>query len=153
MYIFDRVIEEDNITLREGLQKFYMDYRDYHSHTKQGISNDVKEFFKSHDIAHVLFNCDISLFGEGKVKIWIIFGTTLGFWNHFHEYRKANAYRLSKNFTFSHVLKNIFKFLYAIPVVIYKAKKMSKPWPWSGFEPYMDNPISEIRKEFNIMVV
>jgi hypothetical protein len=48
----------------------------------------------------VLFGCDISLFGEGSVKIWTIFGTTLGFWNHITAYKKANAYELSKNFSF-----------------------------------------------------
>ena len=144
---------ENNITLREGLEKFYIDYREFHSHTEEGISSEVKAFFKSHDIAHVLFDCDISLFGEGKVKIWTIFGTTLGFWNHISQYRKANAFRLSKNFTFSHVLRNILKFLYAIPKLIYKAKKMHKKWPWAGYDPYLDTPISEIRKEFNIQVL
>ncbi len=143
---------ENKTTLRQGLEKFYVEYMDYHSHTTAGISNEVKAFFKSHDIAHVLFGCDISLLGEGSVKIWTIFGTTLGFWNHLRLYRKANAFRLSKSFTFSHVVKNIFKFLLSIPILIIRAKKMHKPWPWSGFEPYMDMPIAEIRKEFNIKV-
>lgn len=145
--------EEPNITLRQGLEKFHRVNRDYHSHTEKGISDEAKTFFVSHDIAHVLFGCDISLFGEGSVKIWTIFGTTLGFRNHIKGYKEANAFRLSRNFSFSHVLRNIFKFLISIPVLILRAKKMHKPWPWSGFEPYMNIPISEIRKEFNIQVL
>lgn len=142
-----------NITLREALAQFHKEHHNYLSHNKDGISKEAKSFFRSHDIAHVLFGCDISLFGEGSVKIWTIFGTTLGFWKHIKGYKEASAYELSKSFGFLHILKNIFKFLLAIPVIILRAKKMHKPWPWSAFDSYLDTPISEIRKEFNIRVL
>lgn len=145
--------EESNITLRQGLERFYEKHESHLSHNKEGIPNEVKSFFKSHDIAHVLFGCDISLFGEGSVKIWTIFGTTLGFWNHIRAYKKANAYELSRNFGFAHVVSNIFKLLLFIPVLIIRAKRMYNPWPWSEFEPYLDTPIFEIRKKFNIHVL
>ncbi len=145
--------EEINRTLRQALEKFHTENRDYLSHNKNGISSEAKTFFKSHDITHVLFGCDISLFGEGSVKIWTIFGTTLGFWNHIRAYKEANAFELSKNYSIGHYVSNIFKFLVAIPVLIMRARNMYKPWPWSEFEPYLDMPISEIRKEFNIQVL
>ncbi|MEQ9306394.1 MAG: hypothetical protein RJQ14_20955, partial [Marinoscillum sp.] len=68
---------DEDFTLRQGLQQFYEEHMGYLSHNKEGIPENIKNFFKSHDIAHVLFGCDISLFGEGAVKIWTIFGTTL----------------------------------------------------------------------------
>ena len=145
--------KEITITLRQGLERFYEQYRSQLSHNKEGIPGEVKSFFKSHDIAHVLFGCDISLYGEGSVKIWTIFGTTLGFWDHISAYKKANAYELSRNFTASHVVTNIFKLLVSIPTLIIRAKKMYKPWDWTAFEPYLDTPISEIRREFNIRVL
>lgn len=145
--------EETNITLKEGLKRFYANYEGRLSHNKEGIPDEVKSFFLSHDIAHVLFGCDITLFGEGAVKIWTIFGTTLGFWNHVRAYNKADAYELSKNFNVAHIVSNIFKLVLAIPELVIRAKKMNKRWPWSGFEPYLDVPISEIRKEFNIRVL
>lgn len=144
---------KSNITLRQGLEEFYEEYDQHLSHAKEGVSPDAKRFFKSHDVAHVLFGCDISLFGEGSVKIWTIFGTTLGFWNHITGYNDANAFELSKHFGFMHVVRGIFKFLFSIPVLIIRAKRMSRLWPWSDFEPYLDTPISEIRKEFNIEVL
>lgn len=144
--------EERNITLRQGLAKFYKEHEEYLSHNKDGITPEAKTFLESHDIAHVLFGCDISLFGEGAVKIWTIFGTTLGFWNHIKGYRDANAFELSRNFNFSQELSNFFKLIVSIPLLIIRARKMHKPWPWLGFEPYLDIPISEIREEFNIIV-
>ena len=145
--------EERNITLRQGLEKFYKEHQSHLDHNKEGIPSEVKTFFKSHDIAHVLFGCDISLFGEGSVKVWTIFGTTLGFWKHIRAYKKANAFELSKNFSFAHVVSNIFKFLISIPLLIIRSKNMYKPWPWTEFEPYLDASISETRKEFNIQVL
>ena len=124
-------IMEDQITLRQGLELFYKDHEVYLSHNHEGVSGEAKTFFQSHDIAHVLFGCDISLFGEGAVKIWTIFGTTLGFWNHIKGYKEANAFELSKNFSPIHFIKNIFRLLLSIPVIIFKAKRMTKPWPWS----------------------
>lgn len=144
--------EERNITLKQGLEKFYKEHDSHLIHNKEGIPSDVKIFFKSHDIAHVLFDCDISLFGEGSVKVWTIFGTTLGFWKHISAYKKANAFELSRNFSRAHVISNIFKLLIAIPVLIIKSKNMHKPWPWTEFETYLDTSISDIRKEFNILV-
>lgn len=147
------MIKENNITLRRGLEIFYEEYKNHLSHEKEEIPHEVRSFFKSHDIAHVLFGCDISLFGEGSVKIWTIFGTTLGFWKHLRAYKKADAYELSKNYSLSHVVSNIFKFLVSIPLLIIRSNKMSKPWPWTEYEPYLDTSISEIRREFNIKVL
>ena len=143
----------NNLTLRQGLANFHCEYKSHLSHNKIGTSKEAQSFFRSHDIAHVLFGCDISLYGEGSVKIWTIFGTTLGFWKHITGYQDANAFDLSKNFTVVHVAKNIFKFLVSIPTIILRAKRMFKPWNWAEFERYLDMPISEIREEFNIQVL
>lgn len=144
--------EEKDLTLRQGLEKFYSEYERHLSHTKNDIPHEVKTFFQAHDVAHVLFGCDISLFGEGAVKIWTIFGTTLGFRNHIKQYRKANAYELSRNFSIVHSVGDFFKLMLYFPLLIIRAKRMYKPWQWSGFEPYLDTPLTEIRKEFNICI-
>ena len=144
---------DNSLTLRQGLEEFHTAYKDRLSHQKDGVSAEAKWFFASHDIAHVLFGCDISLYGEGSVKIWTIFGTTLGFWKHITGYQEANAFSLSKDYNFIHVVKNIFKFLFAIPILIIRAKQMRKPWPWKEYQGYLDVPISEIRKEFNIEIL
>ena len=145
--------EEKDITLREGLERFYEEYQPDLSHKKEGLPDEDRSFFRSHDIAHVLFGCDITLFGEGSVKIWTIFGTTLGFWDHIAAYKQADAYELATHFSFAEVVTNIFKLLFSIPVLIIRAKRMNAPWPWSDFEAYLDTPVSELREKFNIQVL
>lgn len=147
------MIAHENVTLRQGLERFYEEHKSQLSHNREEIPDEVRSFFMSHDVAHVLFGCEISLYGEGAVKIWTIFGTTLGFWNHLRAYKEANAFELSKRFNFAHGFKNFFKLLFSIPVIIIRAKRMNKLWPWSEYDSYLEMPISEIRKDFNIRIL
>ena len=87
-----------NITLQEGLDKFYEKNRKYFS--ERSISAEGEEFLKCHDIAHVLFDCDTSICGEGVVKIWTTFGTTLSFWKVVSGYNEAGAFELFRMYSF-----------------------------------------------------
>ncbi|WGK64838.1 hypothetical protein [Croceiramulus getboli] len=141
-----------DITLREGLEQFYARYENQLSHTDTALPQEVHAFFKSHDLVHVLFGCDISLFGEGQVKLWTIFGTTLGFWNHLKLYRKANAFELSRKLPFWKSITDLFRLIGSVPVLILRARQMHRPWPWEEYERYLDTSIADLRKEFNIQV-
>ena len=139
---------DTQITLREGIEKFNRRNERYFS--DRDTSDEAKEFFRCHDIAHVVFGCDTSIFGEGVVKTWTVFGTTLGFWRHISEYNEADAFQLFRMYSWQHVAKNIFQYLVSIPKIIFRAKRMNKPWDWSDFEQYLDVNVGDIRKEFNI---
>jgi ubiquinone biosynthesis protein Coq4 len=139
---------ETNATLREAIKEFNSVNSKYFS--DRDISLEAQEFFKCHDIAHVVFGCDTSIVGEGKVKVWSIFGTTLGYWKHIQGYAEADAFSLFRQYSWSHVLKSIFKLLTKIPQAIFRARRMTKPWTWSSYEPYLDMPLTQIREEFNI---
>ncbi len=136
------------MTLREAIHVF--DEINSLNFNDRDVSKDAQEFFKCHDVAHVIFDCDTSMLGEAKVKLWTIFGTTLGFWNHLKGYSEANAFTLFKQYSVSHVLSNVFKLISLAPKTISRARSMSKKWEWSGYEVYMDMPLEQIRKEFNI---
>lgn len=43
-----------------------------------------------------------------------------------------------------------------IPVcllTVFKAYRMSKKWDWYNYDKYLNTPLSDIRKEFNIKVI
>lgn len=142
---------EDHITLLQGLEKFNAKNMKYYD--GRPVSKEGEQFLRCHDIAHVVFGCDTTLYGEGVVKVWTTFGTTLGFWKVISGYNEVNAFELFRMYSFRHVMKNIIRFLVVIPKVIIRAKGMSKPWPFLAYEEYLDAPISEVRKEFNIAVL
>lgn len=138
------------MTLRQGLEIFRKDYQIHLTHNKEHTSTEAITFFNAHDIAHVIFDCDISFYGEGAVKLWTIFGTTLGFWNHIKGYRSAEAFSLSKKFTIRDLINDLPKLILITPKIIRRASRMSKPWPWEYYEDYLDQSIVSIREEFNI---
>ena len=140
-----------DVTLREAFGKFHRKNSRIVSDTE--ISDDSEMFFNCHDVAHVIFGCDTSLRGEGIVKLWTIFGTTLRFANHVKEYADANAFELFRKYNLKHILANVPKVIVVAPIVITRAHKMKKKWPWASYDKYLDTPINEIRKEFNIVPI
>ena len=140
-----------DMTLREGFEAFHKKNRRVVSETES--SNGSENFFNAHDIAHVVFGCDSSLRGEGLVKLWTIFGTTLGFTDHIGEYADANAFALFKKYRLSHVLLNVPQVMALTPLVMMRARSMKAKWPWDSYEQYLDTPIRDIRQEFNILPV
>ena len=140
-----------SITLQQGLDQFHEKNRKYFS--ERDHSSKGEEFLKCHDITHVVFGCATTLYGEGVVKVWTTFGTTLSFWQVINGYREVSAFQLFKMYTFRHIIKNIGRFVLSIPKVITNAKKMNKPWPFREYQSYLNKPVAEIRREFNILVV
>jgi len=142
---------DKNITLQQGLDQFHNKNMKYFS--ERPNSKEGEEFLRCHDVAHIIFECDTTLYGEGVVKVWTTFGTTLSFWEVTSGYNEANAFELFKLYSLRHILKNILRFILVIPKTIVRAKRMSKPWSFSEYNLYLDTPLTEIRKEFNIQVL
>lgn len=142
---------DDKITLQEGLEKFQ--HRNMKYFSKRLMSPEGETFLKCHDIAHVVFGCDTTIYGEGVVKIWTSFGTTSSFWKIVNGYNEVSAFELFRQYSFRHVLKNILRYLRVIPKTLFRVQKMTKPWPFADYQTYLNMPIAEIRKEFNIQIV
>lgn len=142
---------KNDITLQQGLDEFQKKNMKFFS--KRHMSEKGEAFLRRHDIAHVVFGCDTTIYGEGVVKIWTSFGTTSGFWKVVNGYNEVSALELFKAYSFRHVMKNILRYLLVIPKVLFRVRKMAKPWPFSDYETYLNTPISEIRKEFNIQII
>ncbi|MEM9921896.1 MAG: hypothetical protein AAF990_27575 [Bacteroidota bacterium] len=80
---------------------------------------------------------------------WDDFGFLESGWG----YNEVNAFDLFRQYSFGHIAKNIWRLLRSAPKVIVRARSMTKPWPFTDYGPYLDQPIVEIRKAFNIQVL
>lgn len=143
--------DDDKLTLREALERFRQ--RNAAMFSARDLSPEAETFFRCHDTAHVVFGCDTSLFGEGVVKLFTIFGTTLGFVGHLKGYAEAEAFSLFRQYSVLHVIRHIARLIAAIPLVIFLAKRMKKPWPWSDHDEYLGRMLEDIRAEFGIRVL
>lgn len=139
------------ITLREGVRRHRQ--KNTAISTEDDLSPEAQAFFRCHDVAHVVFGCDTSIVGEGVLKVFTIFGTTLGFRGHLSGYAAADAFRLFRQYSVLHVLTNILKLPVYLSLALVRANRMSKRWPWSEHTAYLDKTIEEIRTDFSIEVV
>ncbi len=117
------------------------------------LPGDAAELFRQHDAGHVIFGCDTSLRGETLIDTWTIFATSAGLRGYldYFKYPQVNQifsetgyWRIALEFV--HCLPDVFR-------VLVRSRRISARWPWQHYERYLDRPLSDIRREFNIRVV
>jgi len=142
------LVDDPSLTLSQGLERYFT--ANERLLTTREVSEAAAQFFRCHDVAHVVFGCDTTLSGEGTVKLWTIFGTTLGFWRHLRGYSEADAFALFRQYSRRHLASNIGRLFLSVPGTIQRARRMRRRWPWSEYEPYLEWTLREIRSEFDI---
>ena len=145
------MVDDSELILREAVERLHV--QNSAEFSRREMSPEVQEFFRCHDTAHIVFGCDTSIYGEGVLKIFTIFGTTLGFRGHISAYAEADAFTLFRQYSRLHLVKNIFKLIINIPRTVIYARQMRKPWPWSDHDEYLEKSVADIRNEFGIKVV
>lgn len=69
-------LQNSSQSLAEGIAEYYAVHADQ-IRTRQ-LTPEATEFFRCHDVVHVVFGCDISLSQELVVKLSSMFGTSAG---------------------------------------------------------------------------
>lgn len=139
---------ECELTLEQALQEF--------GEVNSGLlyeremTDDSREFFRRHDIAHVVFGCDTTLVNEGMVKLWTAFGTTLGFWGHIAAYSRGETADIVGSLRMATVITTFFRVAALVPKVVIRCRAMTKPWPWADHQAHLGRRLVDIRREFNI---
>ncbi|API85838.1 hypothetical protein [Francisella uliginis] len=144
------------LTLNEGLQEYNKNYPFLNSNDGH---DEASKWFKNHDITHVLFGTiPFEIRGEAINDTWTLVGSNVTL-KGYKEFFKFVDYKTVIN---SYLKKYKYKFvvylvmLKYIPVCLlaaFKAYKMSKKWDWYNYDNYLDIPLKDIRKEFNIKVI
>ena len=138
------------LTLEQGLAEYYGARDDLV--TGRGISEQAREFFRCHDVAHVVFGCGTTLPQEAIVKFWSLFGTTAGL-QLLRAYRLPESQEIYTTIAFREVVSTAAFVLAYAPRILARCFRMRARWPWSKFEPYLSTPLVDIRAEFGIRVV
>lgn len=115
------------------------------------LPEDSAQFFRSHDIAHIVFGLDTTLTDEGLADFWTLWGTDVGL-RRYLTYVRTNpeAQEVAKQIGWARVVLTTLQVLPKLLTVWFHAKKMTAKWPWGVSEDLMDVPLREIRQKFNI---
>lgn len=142
--------QECSLTLRQGLEELRKNIPGYFDETK--LPPRSAQLFHCHDHCHVIFGLWTSIPEEAMVDTWSLAGTDVG-WKNYMQYLNLPEVRELVHNNKWHLFIDSVK---AIPDMIrtwLAARRMTKKWPFYGGDAFMDKPLNEIRREFNIQVV
>lgn len=142
-------LQESRQTLAQGIAEYF----DANPGLLRGeqLSAEAREFFRSHDAAHVVFGCGLSLQHEAIVKISSLFGTTGGM-SVLGGYRLHESVDIYRRLDHRAILFTAVSSVAIVPKTILRCLRQRKRWPWSAFASYMESPLSELRAEFGVCV-
>jgi len=141
--------QDSRLTLRQGLEAYFA----ANPGLAKGrvLSPEAEVFFRCHDVAHVVFGCDVALNDELVVKIASLLGTTAGF-GVLKGYRLHESLRIYGKLRVGDVLLSILCSVVIVPRTAVRCLGQRARWPWDGYQQYLDTPLGEIRRSFGILV-
>jgi hypothetical protein len=115
------------------------------------LSAEARQFFRSHDIVHVLYGCGTTMPDEAVVKLSSLFGTTGGK-QVLRGYTNYETLDIYTKLPLGDTVLAMAISPYLIVRTLWRCKRQSRLWPWVENQQYMDTPLVEVRSNFRIMV-
>ena len=147
----DHRFQDSSQTLRDGLAEHRT--RVANLLKEQDISPGMRQTLLGHDVAHVVFGCDTSARGEIVLARWSLFGTTDSMLPYLRALLHRETLRLFKPALNPLNLWRAVKALPAALLAVWRSFFMTRRWPSRDYDAYLDVPLREIRREFNIRVI
>jgi hypothetical protein len=130
-------------TLAQGLAEYLSANPSLKRHESL-LSTEAREFFRSHDIVHVLYGCGTTMPDEAVVKLSSLFGTTGGL----QVLRGYTAYETLDIYTKLPLGSTLLALLmspYLILRTVWRCARQTQRWQWAENQQYMDAPLVDLR--------
>lgn len=111
----------------------------------------LREFVRAHDSCHVLFGLGTATIeDEALADTWTLFGSTVTF-RQYSQYLQHEAFAgLFREIGWWKLLRGTLRSLPRMVRAIWRARKMTAPWPFFDYAQFLDTPIATLRRRFNI---
>ena len=136
-------------SLADGLAEYHRE----HPFLTRGdqLSADAREFFRNHDVVHVVYGCGTSLTHEAVVKLSSFFGTTGGR-EAIDGYRLNESHDIYKTLRLVDILTTIAHAFIVVPRTLWRCARQTAQWPWAGHEAHLNTPLRDLRARYHIRV-
>ena len=114
---------------------------------------DAAELFREHDAGHVVFGCDTTLRGETLIDTWTVLGTTAGLRGYLQYFKYPQVNQIFSDTGYGRIAVETVRVLPDVLRVLVRSRRLSSRWPWPHYDRYLDQSLSDIRRQFNIRVV
>lgn len=115
------------------------------------LSPEAKEFFRSHDIVHVLYGCGTTMPDEAIVKLASLTGTTGGL-RVLRGYANHETLDIYTRLPLADTVRALLMSPYLVIRTLWRCMRQTRRWPWAENQQYMDVPLVELRAMFRIKV-
>lgn len=114
-------------------------------------SPEARQFFRSHDIVHVVYGCGTSMPDEAVVKLASLFGTDGG-WQILRGYTNFETLDIYRKLPLASTLLALLLAPYLVARTLWRCTRQARRWPWKDNGQFMNLPLVEIRTQFRIKV-
>ncbi len=137
-------------TLAQGLEEYFAANPSLKRQDSL-LSPEAKQFFRSHDIVHVLYGCGTTMPDEAVVKLSSLFGTTggTGILRGYTNYESLDIYT---KLPLADTALALLVSPYLIIRTLWRCARQARRWPWVENQQYMDAPLADLRSKFRIKV-
>ncbi len=143
--------QDSTQSLREAIDEYYARNPDLLD--PQGLPPEVAELFRQHDAGHVVFGCDTSLRGETLIDTWTVVASTAGLRGYLEYFKHPQVNQIFSETGYWRIAVESARCLPDVVRVLVRSRRMTSRWPWSDYPRYLDEPLGELRRRFNIRVV
>ncbi len=141
---------DSRITLREGLEEYLAANPNLFKENE--VAPASARFFHSHDRCHVVFGLDTSLEQEILADTWTVLGVDISLRDYLSYLKLPETVNILREIGCMRSIRETVKAIPKIVAVWRRARRMSRKWPWTGNDAYLDVPLADIRAEFNIEI-
>jgi len=145
--------QDSEQTLAEGLAEYYA-RNSGRVMPPESLSPESAALFRSHDICHVIFGLDTTLFDEAMADTRTMLSCDVG-WSRYAKYLATNP---DAKAVFREVgyLTVIWGTLLTVPRLLralIESFRMSKRWPWIPPAEYHARTLRDLRRQYGIRVI
>lgn len=139
------------LTLREAVDEFYA--LNAHIFTPPAPNTDWTTLLVHHDVGHVFFGVNTSILDEAAGDYWTLLGSDLSLKEYIAYAKSPEGQKLAKAIGWANLLKSMVLSLPLLVKIYIRTRKMNKKWQTRDYAAYMDTPLSEVRKAFNLSIL
>jgi hypothetical protein len=135
-------------TLAEGMAEFAAGLP-----APLAVDDDLGEFMRAHDACHVLFGLGTTIDDEALADTWTMVATDMPVRRYLAYLKREPFQQLLADIGTWQLIVGTLRSLPRVARVLWRARKMPRPWPFWGYAEHLDTPIAALRQRFKIDVV
>ena len=145
--------QDCGMTLREGLDEYYGANSGLFD-TSQASSEKLGAYLRNHDVTHVVFGTTTVMADEMLQDMWTFLAVDVPKKEYVFDFLGTDESKaVMQSLKPWETLKVMVMAVPAGLKIWARSRRMTKKWPWKEWEGYMDQPLAEIRREFNIQLL